>query len=81
MTVMTASNLRKDLYKNLNRTVEFNEIITVPLKKGAAVIMSEEDYNGLIETMYLKTMGMGNIIKRGLKTPISECISEDDIKW
>ena len=53
MTNINATNLRKNLYEYLNSAVEFNDIINVNTKKGNAIIISEEEYNGLMETLYL----------------------------
>lgn len=45
------------------------------------VIDSEEDYNGLMETLYLSSIsGMEEKIVEGLKTPLEDCIPEDQ-EW
>ena len=56
MLTLSISNLRKDIYKMIGRTIEYNEPIHVNTKEGNAVILSEEDYNGLIETVYLSSI-------------------------
>lgn len=53
MTTMTATALRKNLFEIFNNTVKFNETIQVPVKTGSVVILSEEDYRGMLETAYL----------------------------
>ena len=45
-------NFRKDIFGLLEQTVKYNEPINVKTKDGNAVIISEEDYNGLMETLY-----------------------------
>lgn len=45
------------------------------------VIDSEEDYNGLMETLYLSSIsGMEEKIVEGLKTTLEDCIPEDQ-EW
>ncbi|MBS4761655.1 type II toxin-antitoxin system Phd/YefM family antitoxin [Carnobacteriaceae bacterium zg-ZUI252] len=51
---ITTTTLRKDIFKYLENVVDFNEVINVNTKKGNAVIISEADYNGLLETLYIK---------------------------
>lgn len=76
------TNFRKNLFSILEQTIKFNEPVNVSTKDGNAVILSEEDYNGLMETVYLSSMpGMKEEIAEGLKTPIEECIPEDEVKW
>jgi len=53
MTTMTASNLRKNLFDVFCRTAKYNDVVRVAGKEGAVVIMSEEDYRGMLETVYL----------------------------
>ena len=50
------TSFRKDLFKILEQTIRFNEPINISTKDGNAVVISEEDYNGLIETLYLSSM-------------------------
>ena len=56
--------------------------INITTKNGNAVVLSEEDYNGLMETLHLTSVpGMKEKITEGLKTPLSECIPEDEVNW
>ena len=56
--------------------------INIAAKNGNAVVLSEEDYNGLMETLHLTSVpGMKEKITEGLKTPLSECIPEDEVNW
>lgn len=41
------------MFEYVNQAVEYNDIINVSTKNGNAVIMSEEEYNGLMETLHL----------------------------
>ena len=54
----------------------------ISTKDGNAVVISEDDYNGLMETLYLSSMpDIRNAIIEGLNTPISECIPENEVQW
>lgn len=50
------TNFRKDIFGMLEQTIKYNEPINVNTKDGNAVIISEEDYNGLMETLYLSSI-------------------------
>lgn len=53
MTNTNITNFRKDIYELLEQTIKFNEPINISTKHGNAVVLSEEDYNSLMETVYL----------------------------
>ena len=76
------TNFRKNIFGLLEQTIKFNEPVNVSTKDGNAVIISEEDYNGLMETLYISTSpNMKEKIIEGLNTPISECVAEDEVEW
>lgn len=82
MQSMNATNLRKNLFAILEQAVKYNEPVNISTKDGNAVIISEEDYNSLIETLYLCSIpGMREKIMKGLDTPLDECISESEVEW
>ncbi len=82
MLNINITHLRKNIFELLERTVKYNEPINVTTKNGNAVILSEEDYNGLMETLHLSSIpGMKEKIVDGLTTPLDECVGEDEIKW
>ncbi len=76
------TNFRKNIFGILEQTIKFNEPVNIITKYGNAVIISEEDYNGLMETMYLSSiLAMREKIIEGLKTPLNECLQEDEVQW
>jgi len=82
MLNINATSFRKDMFKLLEQTIKYNEPVNVSTKDGNAVILSEEDYNGLMETMYLSSMpDVKDSIIKGLQTPVSECVPEREIDW
>ena len=77
-----ATNFRKNIFSLLEQIIKYNEPVNISTKSGNAVIISEDDYNGLMETLYLCSIPtMKKRIIDGLNTPISECIPEDKVKW
>lgn len=76
------TQFRKNIFEMLDQTIRFNEPINVSTKNGNAVILSEEDYNGLMETVYLSQIpGLKKTITEGLETPLNECLSENEVSW
>lgn len=79
---VNATNFRKELYKYLDTAIEFNNIITINTKKGNVVVINEEEYNGLIETLMLYSIpNMKEKIVEGLNTSLNNCIPENEVEW
>ena len=82
MTNINVTNFRKDIYELLEQTIKFNEPINITTKNGNAVVISEEDYNGLMETVYLlNTPEMKEKLIKGKETKIEDCVAEEEVEW
>ena len=82
MTNFNITNFRKDIYELLEQTIKYNEPINISTKNGNVVVLSEEAYNGLMETVYLlNTSGMKEKLIDGKNMPLEECVAEDEVKW
>lgn len=82
MTNTNITNFRNNIFEYINQAIEFNDVINVNTKNGNAVLLSEDDYNGIMETLYLSSDPQVKAdILEGAKTPLSECVSEDEIEW
>ncbi len=82
MLNINITNFRKNIFGLLEQTIKYNEPINVSTKDGNAVILSEEDYNGLMETLYLYSIpGMKEKIIDGLNTPLNESVPENEVEW
>ena len=82
MTNTNITNFRKDIYELLETTIKYNEPINVSTKNGNAIVLSEEDYNGLIETVnLLNIQGMKEKLIKGKEEKIEDCISEEEVEW
>ena len=76
------TNFRKNIFGMLEQTIKYNEPVNISTKDGNAVMLSEEDYNGLMETLQLSSIpGMKEKIIDGLNTPISDCLPENEVEW
>lgn len=82
MLNMNITNFRKNIFGILEQTIKYNEPVNVSTKAGNAVILSEEDYNGLVETLYLSSIpNIKKQIMEGMNAPDSECVPEDEVNW
>jgi PHD/YefM family antitoxin component YafN of YafNO toxin-antitoxin module len=82
MINMNITNFRKNIFGILEQTIKFNEPVSISTKDGNAIVISEEDYNGLMETLYLSSVpAMKDKILEGLHTPLDECIPESEVQW
>ena len=80
MTTLTATQARSQLYKLLDFISESHEPIQIAGKRHNAVLISEEDWSSIKETLYLLSIpGMRESIQKGLKKPISRCSKV--LKW
>ena len=82
MTNTNITNFRKDIYKLLENAIKYNEPINVSTKSGNAVILSEEDYNSLMETVYISSIPKlkEELIKRKNSSD-KDFVSEDEVEW
>jgi PHD/YefM family antitoxin component YafN of YafNO toxin-antitoxin module len=74
MTTLTASQARANLYGLVNKISSYHEPIQITGKEHNAILISEEDWNAINETLYLVSIpGMRKSIIKGLKTPTKNC--------
>ncbi len=74
MTTMTASAARARLYKLLDEANDLHEPIQITGKRSSAVLVSEEDWRAIQETLFLLSIpGMRESIRKGLKAPVDKC--------
>ncbi len=76
------TNARSNLYNLVNMAINDNEPINIVTKNGNAVIISENDYNALLETLYLSNdPKVKKEIIDGKNTQLDKCINESEIEW
>jgi antitoxin YefM len=77
MTTITVSEARARLSGLVNETAESHEPIQIRGKCNSAVLVSEEDWRAISETLHLVSIpGMAASIRKGLKTPVGKCGDE-----
>lgn len=77
MTILSASEARKRLYNLVDEVKESHEPIQIVGRRSSAVLIAEEDWKAIQETLYLASIpGMRESIKKGLKTPVEKCSME-----
>ena len=75
MKRITASEARTNLDKLIDETAATSEPVQITGKRTDAVLISINDWRAIQETLYLLSIpGMRTSIRRGLKTPVKECI-------
>lgn len=82
MKNVNITNFRKNIYEMIETTIEYNEPLNITTKNGNAVVLSEEDYNSLIETLYISSIPnmKEEIIKRA-NDESNEFVNEDEVEW
>jgi antitoxin YefM len=77
MTTLSVSEARKRLYNLVDEVKETHEPVQIVGKRSSAVLVSEEDWRAIEETLYLISLpGMRDSIRKGLKTPLEKCDQE-----
>mgnify|MGYP001226901001 FL=1 len=80
MISITATQARKQLYGLLDDVADSHEPVQIAGKRHSAVLISEDDWRAVQETLYLTGIsGMRESILKGLKTPVDKCAKE--LEW
>ena len=80
MTTYTATKARANLYRLIDQVAHSHKPIHIAGKKAGAVLISEEDWSAIQETLYLQSIpNMGKSIRKGLKTPLNKC--DENLDW
>ena len=79
MSTITATEARKRLYTLVDDVAESHNPIQIVGKRNSAVLLSEEDWRTIQETLYLTSITkMRESIRKGLNTPVEECVEKLD---
>lgn len=80
MKTLTATQARKDIYRLLDEASDTHEPIQITGKRSNAVLVSEEDWRAIQETLYLSSIpGMQVSIVEGMNTPLEE--TDEELDW
>jgi prevent-host-death family protein len=73
MTTRTATEARANLYKLIDEVARTHEPVSITGKRHTAVLLSQDDWRAIEETLYLLSIpGMRESIRKGLATPLSK---------
>ena len=82
MTNTNITNFRKNIYELLEQTIKYNEPINISTKNGNAIVLSENDYNSLMETLYIESIpGLKQEILERANAPEEDFVDEDEVEW
>jgi prevent-host-death family protein len=80
VTILTASEARANLYRLIDQTAAGHEPIYITGKRSSAVLVAEEDWRAIQETMYLLAVpGMREAIKGSMAEPLDQ--SGQELDW
>lgn len=80
MKTLTATQARKDIYRLIDEAAETREPIQITSKRSNAVLINEDDWRAIQETLFLTSVpGMAQSIQDGLNTPLDE--TDEDPGW
>jgi antitoxin YefM len=80
MSIFTLSEARSKLFHLVDLTNTTHEPIHITGKRGNAVMISEEDYHAIQETIYLNSVkGLAESIIDASNEPLENC--SDKLKW
>ena len=80
MATISATEARKQLYKLIDEVAESHEPVQITGKRGNAVLVGEDDWRAVQETLFLVSIpGMRESILEGVATPVEDL--EDQPDW
>lgn len=80
MPSIPAAKAKANLHKLMGQTARSHEPIVITSEGMNAVLLAEEDWRAIQETVYLLSIpGMRQSIRKGLATPIAKCA--EDLRW
>lgn len=80
MADITATEARSNLYRLIDETAASHQPIVINGKRNKAVLIAEEDWAAIQETLFLLSVpGMRESIREGMATSVDEC--DKDLDW
>ena len=78
--VMSVSQVRADIYNVMDETAQTHEPVLITGKRNNVVMLSQEDWNAIEETLYLNSIpNMTSSIQESMNADDSEF--SEDIEW
>ncbi len=80
MKTVAVTKARASWYSLLDEAAESHAPIKITGKRHNAVLVSEEDWRAIEETLFLLSIpGMRESIRAGMKTPVKKC--SEKLAW
>lgn len=80
MAGITATEARSNLYRLIDETAESHQPIVIMGKRNRAVLVAEEDWAAIQETLYLLSVpSMRESIREGMATTVDKC--DEELNW
>ncbi len=77
MINLNISKARDELYKLASSCIRYNDTVNISTKEGSVILLSADEYNSLIESLYLAGIkGVYEDIEEAVKTPTSDFSKE-----
>ncbi len=77
MATITATEARRRLYQLLDEVAASHEPVQITSRRGNAVLVAEDDWRAVQETLYLLSVpGMRESIREGMATPAEDLEAE-----
>jgi prevent-host-death family protein len=78
--IMSVSQVRADIYNVMDETAQTHEPILITGKRNNVVMLSQEDWNAIEETLYLNSIpNMVSSIQSAMNAPNSEF--SETVEW
>lgn len=80
MKTISATSARSDLYRLIDSTLSDHEPVQITAKRGNAILVAEEDWRAIQETLFLFSIpGMRDSIRAGMAEPVEKCSKNIDL--
>ena len=82
MQTTSVASFQKNISALLAQTIKYNEPLNVCTEDGNVIVLSDEEYRGMLETVRLLSIpGMREKLLEGRAEPLSMCVPEDEVEW
>lgn len=82
MKTINITQARKNIFNLVDEATQFSEPILITGKRNNIVMLSEDDWNAIQETLYLTSIpGFNKMIETGKKENIEDMNSMEDFDW
>lgn len=82
MDVINVNDAQQHLDAVINESVKSHTPVIITGHQNKAVLVALEDWNALQETLHiLQVPGMREDLVEGMRTPVEECVTKEELDW